>query len=111
MRIADYLAPGQALDEVSVSEYISTFLDDNLRHTKHTIQESESAHSVPVEVRELHWLMNKMAAVPAGEPAGDLAESQLEALSAKQLANEHLLTLYDYAQDTQRSENAIITEK
>lgn len=111
MRIADYLAPGQALNETSVSEYISTFLDDNLRHTKHTTQESESIHSVPVEVRELHLLMNKMAADPAGCPAGDLAESQLEALSAKQLSNNYLLTLYDYAQDSQRAENAVITEK
>lgn len=110
-RIADYLAPGRLLDEAPVSEYISTFLDDKLRHTKHTTQESLSIHSVPVEVRDLHLLMSKMAAEPASNYTDDRAHSELDVLAAKQLENTHLLTLYDYAEDTRRAENAVIAEK
>lgn len=111
IRIADYLALDLALNEASLSEYISTFLDDSLRHTKHSTQESETIHSVPVEVRELHLLMSKMAAAPATFAENDTENGELEALSAKHLANKHLLTLYDYSEDTQRVENAAIAEQ
>lgn len=52
-----------------------------------------------------------MAAEPASNYTDDRAHSELDVLAAKQLENTHLLTLYDYAEDTRRAENAVIAEK
>jgi len=108
-RIAKYLSLSDNFDENSLSEYASKFIDQDLRHARHSTKEIEVSCSTPHDVVALYRIMCTMADSVPGEIDG--TDYTLQKVRESHIRNTPALTLFDHSENLREKERVDAYEK